>query len=71
MTNQETHPGQQVDELMLQLAKNMFESGAPVELWARMVCEARGVAHNLPSNPAELLVAVMADVATTHNTLNR
>lgn len=62
--------GTMEDALLMNVARNMFESGAPLELWARLVCEAKGLDHNLPSNSSELRVALSWDVETTKKALD-
>jgi hypothetical protein len=68
MNNDTTQP---VDTLMLTLAQRAYETGMARELWAAMVCEARGLEHNLPQSTVDLLRAQLADLAVTHETLNR
>lgn len=58
------------DALAMTLARNAYESGAPIELWAGLVMEAHGIEHNLPKTRLELLKALMDDTAQTRRTLN-
>ena len=59
------------DSELLALAQAMFESGAPRELWAAVLCEAHGLEHNLPKTRGQLGIAQLRDIALTTEALNR
>ena len=58
------------DTLAMTLARNAFEAGAPLELWASLVCEARGMEHRLPRSQSELVAACLTDIYETRDTLD-
>jgi len=59
-----------IDALSMTLARHAFEAGAPLELWAALVCEARGMEHRLPRSQGELVAACLTDIYETRNVLD-
>jgi len=59
-----------IDALAMTLARNAFEAGAPLELWASLVCEARGMEHRLPRSRSELVAACLTDIYETRDALD-
>ena len=59
-----------IDTLAMTLARQAFEAGAPIELWAALVCEARGMEHRLPRSQSELVAACLTDIYETQDALD-
>jgi len=59
-----------IDALAMTLARNAFAAGAPLELWASLVCEARGMEHRLPRSQGELVAACLTDIYETRDALD-
>ena len=59
-----------IDALAMTLARAAFEAGAPLELWAALVCEARGMEHRLPRDRSELVAACLTDIYETQDALD-